>query len=207
LSVRARFIHADAALAGLPLGLLDPSERPGFDFADGADTISISGHKFPGSPSPSGVVVARRSLCDRYVRNVSYTGSPDTTIAGSRSGHAALILWYALNQHGVAGHRRRAQESRALAAYTHAQLHQLGWPAYRHPLAFTVVLRTPPEQVLRKGWVLAASDNGWCHLMTMPGITIDVIQDFLADMSEAIADARRPSDRPVIADDPAAVTA
>lgn len=193
LAVRERFIHADAALAGLPLGLLDPGERPGFDFADGADTISISGHKFPGSPSPSGVVVARRSLCQRYVPNVSYTGSPDTTIAGSRSGHAALVLWYALHHHGIAGHQRRAQQARELAAYTHAQLHQMGWPAFRHPLAFTVVLRTPPDQVLQKGWVLAESDNGWSHLLTMPGITIDVVQDFLADMSAAIADSRRPS--------------
>lgn len=207
LDVRERFIHADAALAGLPLGLLEPNERPGFDFADGADTVSISGHKFPGSPSPSGVVIARRSLCERYARAVSYTGSPDTTVAGSRSGHAALILWYALHQHGVAGHRRRAREARELAAYTHAQLAQLGWPAFRYPLAFTVMLRTPPAQVLDRGWVLASSDDGWCHLMTMPGVTIGVIQDFLADMSAAIADLRRPAPLSYSAGGHAAVTA
>lgn len=193
LAVHERFIHADAALAGLPLGLLDPDRRPGFDFADGADTISISGHKFPGSPSPNGVVLARRSRSEPYLRNVSYTGSPDTTIAGSRSGHAALVLWYALNHHGVAGHRRRAEQARELAAYTHAQLQQLGWPAHRHPLAFTVMLQTPPDRVLQKGWVLAEGDNGWSHLLTMPGITIDVVQDFLADMTAAIAETRRPA--------------
>ena len=54
LAIRDRFIHADAALAGIPLGLLDPTTRPGMDFADGADAIAISGHKFLGSPTPCG---------------------------------------------------------------------------------------------------------------------------------------------------------
>jgi histidine decarboxylase len=55
LAVRERFVHADAALAGIPLGLLESSGRPGFDFADGADSIAVSGHKFLGSPLPCSV--------------------------------------------------------------------------------------------------------------------------------------------------------
>ena len=52
LAVRNRFVHVDAALAGIPLALLDPTQRPGLDFADGADSIAVSGHKFLGSPFP-----------------------------------------------------------------------------------------------------------------------------------------------------------
>src|SRR5262249_54093200 len=50
LAIRRRFVHADAALSGIPLALLNPDERPGFDFADGADSLIASGHKFIGSP-------------------------------------------------------------------------------------------------------------------------------------------------------------
>jgi histidine decarboxylase len=88
LAIRDRFIHADAALSGIPLALLDPHQRPGFDFADGADSISASGHKFIGSPMPCGIVVVRASHRDRVVHTGEYTASPDATISGSCSGHA-----------------------------------------------------------------------------------------------------------------------
>ena|SRR6266540_5593171 len=51
----------------------------------------------------------------------------------------------------------------------------------RRPHAFTVVLRTPPPQVLRK-WVLA-TDNGRSHLIPMPGVTADIVNAFLDDMT------------------------
>ena len=49
--------------------------RPAFDFADGADSIAISGHKSFGSPMPCGVVVVKKSNRDRIARSVavSYT--------------------------------------------------------------------------------------------------------------------------------------
>ena len=54
LAITRRWVHADAALSGIPLALLDPEDRPGFDFADGADSVIVSGHKFIGAPMPCG---------------------------------------------------------------------------------------------------------------------------------------------------------
>ncbi len=185
LAVRDRFVHADAALAGIPLGLLEPSTRPGFDFVDGADSIAVSGHKFLGSPLPCSVVITKNAHRERAAQTVDYIGSPDTTIAGSRSGHTPLILRDAIDHHGgAAGLHQRAERSRALAAHAHTRLQQLGWDAYRHPHAFTVVLRTPPESVLHK-WILP-TENGWSHIITMPGVTADTINAFLDDMATAI---------------------
>jgi histidine decarboxylase len=182
-AVRRRFVHVDAALSGIPLALLDPGNRPGFDFADGADTISVSGHKFLGIPTPCGVVVARNSL--RVVETGGgYVGSPDSTISGSRSGHTPLMLWYALATLGVQGLRRRAEAARELAVHLHHDLVAMGWEAVRHPYAFTVVLRTPPAAVLAK-WVLV-SVGGWSHVITMPGISREQIDEFLADMHAAL---------------------
>jgi histidine decarboxylase len=179
-AIRRRFVHADAALSGIPLALLPIDERPGFDFADGADSVIVSGHKFIGSPIPSGVVVVRASHRARLAQSIAYTGSPDTTITGSRSGHAPMLWWYAIRRHGIEGFRRRADQAREIAAYAHRQLIRIGWDARRNPNAFTVVLRTPPPPVTAR-WVLASS-NGWSHIVCMPGVTRDQIDAFVADL-------------------------
>jgi histidine decarboxylase len=187
LAIDRRFVHADAALAGIPLALLDPARRPGFDFADGADSVIVSGHKFIGSPFPCGVVVVRARHRAELTRTVRYTGSPDTTIGGSRSGHAPLLLWYAIRRHGVAGLRTRAERSRELAAYTHRRLVDIGWDAYRNDHAFTVVLATPPAAVTDR-WVLA-SNGRRSHIVCMPGVTRTQIDRFVADLRDATTDA------------------
>ena len=185
LAVRNRFVHVDAALAGVPLALLSPAQRPGFDFADGADSIAVSGHKFFGSPFPSGIVLVKASHRSRIARHIDFLATSDATISGSRSGHAALVLWYAIHRHGRDGLSKRTQAARAVAAYAKKRLDELGWTAYRHPHAFTVVLETPPEPVQRK-WALATTE-GWSHLIAMPGITATIIDEFISDLAEAIA--------------------
>jgi histidine decarboxylase len=179
-AIRRHVIHSDAALAGVPLALLD--KRPHFDLADGADSIAISGHKFIGAPFPSGVLITRRSAAQTLRRRIAYTGSPDSTISGSRSGHAPLMLWYAIHRVGPAAWRQRAEQSRQLAEYTLDKLRDLGWPAWRNPHAFTVMMQTPAPQVAQR-WMLATNDEGWSHIVCMPGITHDHIDRFLAELA------------------------
>lgn len=180
VAIRRRYIHVDAALSGIPLALLDPAIRPGFDFGDGADSITLSGHKFLGTPMPCGVVVTKASHRARVARQVGYTGSPDATLLGSRSGHTPLMLWYAIRRHGVDGLRRRADTSRELAAYLHDRLDAMGWDTYHNPHGFTVVLRTPSPAVTAK-WVLATSGE-WSHIITVPGVSRESIEAFIRDM-------------------------
>jgi histidine decarboxylase len=180
--VRNRFVHVDAALAGIPLALVDPHQRPGFDFTDGADTVAVSGHKFLGCPFPCGIVVARSG--HRGVA-VDYLDSLDTTISGSRSGHTPLMLWHALTRHGIEGLRARATSARDLAAYTTRRLTDLGWEAWRHDHAFTVVLKTPPAAVTDR-WVLASTHDGWSHIICMPGVTRTQIDGFVHDLATSI---------------------
>ncbi|HET9517008.1 MAG TPA: pyridoxal-dependent decarboxylase, partial [Actinoplanes sp.] len=187
-AVRRRWIHGDAALSGIPLALLDPDERPAIDFSAGIDSIVTSGHKFLGSPVPSAVVVVRNSHRLAHVRAVTYTGSPDTTVGNSRSGLAALVLWYALRTHGLDGLRARAEQSRQLAAATHDALREIGWPAHRHKHAMSVSFPTPPASVTAK-WVLATHGDT-SLIVCMPGVTAEQIDAFVADLRAAItADA------------------
>jgi len=175
------YIHADAALAGPYAALLRP--RHSFDFADGADSLNISGHKFFGSPMPSGVIIVRKEHRERLQASSNYTGSIDTTISGSRNGHTVLFLWYAIHTWGVQGIRKRAQESQKLAHYAHLQLQKIGWDTWRCPGALTVMLASPPEELIVK-WQLATAD-GWSHIICMPGVTESKVDRFVADLAKS----------------------
>ena len=178
MAIRERYIHADAALCGAYAGLLDP--RPAFDFADGADSISISGHKFLGAPMPCGVVLARKHNVSRIARSVDYIGSLDTTISGSRNGFTPLVLWHRLQMLGIDGLRRRAHDALDVAAYAVERLHSAGISAWRNQDALTVVFPRVPDNV-RDKWQLATQGN-ISHFIAMPGISKELVDDFVEDL-------------------------
>ena len=92
------------------------------------------------------------------------------------------MLWYAIRTHGVDGLRRRAAEARRVAAYADdAAAADIGWSAWRHPHAFTVVLKTPPEAVATGGGSPPAATLS--HLICMPGVTEQQIDAFVADLA------------------------
>lgn len=183
-------LHVDAALSGIPLAL---DGRLRLDDASGIGSVAISGHKFFGTPTPCGIVLIRDYLGITGSR-IAYTATADTTITGSRCGLSAALLWHAIAAHGREGHRWRADEARRLAAYTTERLNAVGWPAWRQPHAFTVVLPTPPEPVRAK-WLLA-TDGDTSHLICMPGITSGQVDAFVADLAAAIRPRFRPVPRP-----------
>lgn len=182
LAVRSHYIHADGALSGTYSAFINP--RPAFDFADGADSIAVSGHKFMGSPIPCGVVVAKKTNRDRIARSVAYIGSIDTTITGSRNGHSPLFLWYALRKAGIAGMKARAAHSLEVAAYAEAQLQALGLAAWRNPNAITVVF-PEPDETIRQKWQLA-SEQGFSHIICMPNVSKAQIDAVVAEIAATL---------------------
>lgn len=178
LAVKQHYIHADGALSGSYCAFLDP--RPAFDFEDGVDSIAVSGHKFFGSPMPCGVVVARKSYRDRIARSIAYIGSVDTTITGSRNGHSPLFLWYTIKTLGVEGLKARAMHSLQVAAYTEAKLKAHQIQAWRNTNAITVVLPAVANAVKEK-WQLA-SEAGFTHIICMPNVTTQQIDELIADI-------------------------
>lgn len=181
LAIRERYIHSDAALSGGYLPFLP--EHPPFDFADGADSISISGHKFLGAPMPCGVVLAKKHNVQRIARAIDYIGSLDTTISGSRNGFTPLLLWYRLRSLGIDGLRKRAQDALDMAAYAERRLKEAGVDAWRNPHSITVVFPKMTES-LREKWQLA-TQGPISHLITVPGITKEQIDAFAADVAAA----------------------
>ncbi len=182
LAIQDSYIHCDGALSGSYGPFIEP--RVPFDFMDGADSISISGHKFIGSPIPSGVIITKRSNRDRIAKGISYIGSLDTTITGSRNGHCPLFLWYALKKMGVEGLRQRFQNSLEVAAYCETRLNEIGIPAWRNPNAITVVFPKVADTIIAK-WQLATQET-ISHIICMPSVTKDQIDELISDIQNCV---------------------
>lgn len=182
LALPRHYIHADAALHGFGLAFLD--DAPPWNFAAGIDSLSVSGHKWLGSPIPCGVALARRHHVERIARSVEYVNLRDTTIAGSRNGLTPLILWHGLRRHGIEG--LRAMVRRCLATADHAvrRLREHGFDAWRNPCSPIVVFPRPPE-ALRIRWCLAPQGK-LSHLVCMGHVTPEMIDRFTGEYRAAM---------------------
>jgi histidine decarboxylase len=182
------YLHVDAALSGMILPFLD--DPPPWNFADGIDSIAISGHKMIGSPLPCGVVLARKAHVDRVARSVEYIGALDTTVSGSRNAITPLFLWYALRTRGGEALRATVADCLERAQYAVDALRAIGVPAWRHPHSITVVFPRPPREIMEK-WILAPYED-FCHLITMPGVSRGILDAFVDDLGKALAKSLHP---------------
>ena len=178
LAIQDHYVHCDGALSGTYGAFMDP--KPSFDFKDGADSIAISGHKFIGSPIPCGVVITKKSHKDRIAKGISYIGSLDTTITGSRNGHSPLYLWYALKHLGLDGLKERYEYSLSVANYCKEEMEKIGIPAWSNQNAITVVIPKMPKSIQLK-WQLA-TEGEITHIICMPNVTKSQIDELIHDI-------------------------
>jgi len=181
LAIPESYIHCDAALSGMTLPFMEGA--PVYDFRAGIDSISISGHKFIGSPIPCGIVLARKRHVERIARSVEYVGTLDTTLSGSRNGITPLFLWYAIRRSGRQGFRRQVAECVRKAEYAIEKFRQIGVEAWRNPFAITVVFPRPPESVLAKWQIAVHGDRA--HIITLQSVKTEQIDELVADIAAA----------------------
>jgi histidine decarboxylase len=179
--VKERYIHCDAALFGAMLPFID--NAPPFDFREGIDSIAISGHKFLGSPIPCGIALARAEDVECVRKQVEYIGSHDCTISGSRDGFSALVIWLAINRLGRKGLRTAVEECYAMTSYTKEKLLSIGWHAWSNPFSNIVVLKRPPDRLIRR-WQLA-TQGPWSHIVLMPHVKEVTIDQFVNELASA----------------------
>lgn len=184
LAIKRRYVHVDAALSGMILPFVDDPQP--WNFAAGADSVSISGHKMIGAPMPCGVALAKKANVDRIARSVEYVASLDTTLSGSRNGLAPLILWYAFKTVGAEGFRRRIDSCFEVADYAMERLAAVGRNPWRNKNSITVVFDRPPHAIVRR-WQLAV-EGGIAHLIAMPHVTRERIDRFIADLERSKAE-------------------
>eukprot|EP00943_MAST-04B_sp_MAST-4B-sp1_P007538 g7538.t1 len=171
-------IHCDGALFGLMMPVL-PSRSP-ISFEKPIDSIAVSGHKFLGCPMPCGITLTRKKHLEKMSEPVEYLNSIDTTIMGSRNGHAALFMWYALKTKGIKGLEKDVLYCFDNAKYLYQKLTQAGVHAERNDLSTTVVLQRPNEDFVQR-WQLAC-EGDIAHVVVMPNITPTVIDRFVDEL-------------------------
>ena len=177
------YIHIDAALYGPMLPFIKGA--PLFDFRLPINSPSFSGHKFLGSPIPSGVVLCNRSTNISFGGCAEYVGSIDTTISGSRDGFTALILWSIISRLQRDGLATLSNQAIELAKYVHKSLQQLDIPCSRHPYGNILVFPRPSD-CLSKKWLLSTRGTS-AHSVMMPGVSREAISRFMTELREDLA--------------------
>jgi histidine decarboxylase len=172
------YIHCDGALGGMLLPFI--KEAPKISFRDyPIGSISVSGHKFIGSPIAYGIVLTRQPYVKKIETSVEYIGSKDMTILGSRSGIAALLLWYAIQTRSQHFHKEVATCLQN-ARYLRDRLLEIDYHPLLNDFSITVVFDKPGIELCRK-WQLATEAN-LAHIVVMQHISTQKIDLFIQNL-------------------------
>ncbi len=171
----------------------DPSFNipPSFDFRNPIHSISMSGHKEIGAPWPCGIYMTRTKYLLNF-SNVSYIGSQDSTLSGSRNGFSALILWHYLSRHSYEDQKDKLLGLLSMAAYAEAQLRtvvtpaNIEWRVHRAENSLSVLFRRPNQELVSKYSLSTEFEEGfdYAHLFAMEHVTRETIDALVHDLNQ-----------------------
>lgn len=177
------YIHCDGALYALMMPFLD--HAPEVSFRKPIDSMTVSGHKMLGSPMPCGIALCRKEHVKNVEEHIDYLNSVDTTIMGSRNGHAPLYLWYTLRRKGLEGIQQDVMHCVETARYLRDALTNHGVSCRLNEWSSTVCLERPLSEDFVQRWQLAC-DEDICHVVVMPNVTRKKIDRFVQELVVAM---------------------
>ena len=116
---------------------------------------------------------------------IDYLNSVDTTIMGSRNGHAALHMWHALRTKGLNGMKADVAKCMETAAYLRDELTSAGIACRLNDLSSTVILERPKAESFVRRWQLACEED-IAHVVVMPNVTEAKVDIFVSELVETI---------------------
>jgi glutamate/tyrosine decarboxylase-like PLP-dependent enzyme len=140
---------------------------PTVSFKRAIGSISVSGHKFIGAPVPCGVLVTRQRHMHKLCSDVEYLNSRDATIMGSRNGHAAVYLWYAIQKKGMLGFADDVHRCIHNSQHLQRRLEAVGIDCMLNRLSSTVCFARPSNLNFVRKWQLACQGD-IAHVVVMP---------------------------------------
>lgn len=172
------YIHADAAIDGMILPFLEDTLP--YQLTQGIDSVSISGHKIIGSPIPCGVVLTHKYYVDKVKKYIDYVANHDATLTGSRSGFAALILWYAIKQEKCSGFKLFIAEAMKRADLYIKKFNDNGISVWKYDHAITLVLEKQTDSFLKKWRV--PTNHCYSTLTALPKLTPLMVDEIIDDI-------------------------
>lgn len=184
----AVYRHVDAALFG---GYLPFTKDK--DMVSHArmrfDAIAISGHKFFGIDSPSGLFLCTRETYDNQNNfNVTYLNGNMKMINCSRDAVQPLKFWWLIQKVGYDQWSQQANRMMECTAYLKQQLDKIGWPCWCNTYSNTVFFKRPSPEICYEYTLALGYDEHFggelAHVVVMQHVTKERIDRFIADLKK-----------------------
>ena len=190
--IPAVYRHVDAALFGGYLPFTPYRALVNRDTMH-YESISVSGHKFFGLDSPSGLFICTKEIYDNQVDyNVPYLNSNMRMINCSRDALQPLKFWWLTKSIGHTGWTYQAAKLLAQRDYLKQQLDSIGWPNWVNEYSNTVFFRRPSQRVISKYTLAQGYDDCFggelAHVVVMQHVSKEKIDMFIADLIEELPD-------------------
>jgi histidine decarboxylase len=176
------YIHCDGALFGMMMPFV--KNAPKITFEKPIGSVSVSGHKFVGSPIPCGVTITRARYIEALSSDIEYLNSRDATIMGSRNGHTPIYMWYTICKKGLENIKEDVMRCMQDAQYFKDLLESAGIRCFLNDLSSTVVFQRPPYNVVKKWQLACEGDNA--HIIVMPNISRAKLDEFYVELSGSL---------------------
>ena len=179
----AVYRHVDAALFGGYLPFTEhrkmvSSKEQHFE------SIAISGHKFFGIDSPSGLFLCTRRVYDnQHNFNVTYLNGNMKMISCSRDAVQPLKFWWLIQKVGYDEWSKQANGMLECTAYLEQELTKIGWPCWRNAFSNTVFFKRPAPEICSRYNLALGYDPDFggelAHVVVMQHVTKEKIDKFI----------------------------
>jgi len=158
------------------------------------ESIAISGHKFFGIDSPSGLFFCTREVYDNQADfKVSYLKANMRMINCSRDAVQPLKFWWLIQKLGAEKWSEQANNIMDCTIYLKQQLDAIGWPAWVNDYSNTVFFRRPSEELIKKYCLAQGEDANFgklSHVVVMQHVTKEKIDIFVDALKKEVTAVR-----------------
>lgn len=180
--------HLDAALFGGYLPFTEHKDMVNMK-KQGFESISISGHKFFGIDSPSGLFICTRTVYESQNSfNVPYLNNNMRMINCSRDAIQPLKFWWLIKKVGIEKWSEQANNIMQCTKYLADELEKINWPHWVNDYSNTVFFARPSQEIIDKYLLAGGYDERFGgnlnHIVVMQHITKEAIDTFIADLKQ-----------------------
>ncbi|MCQ2348170.1 MAG: aminotransferase class V-fold PLP-dependent enzyme [Paludibacteraceae bacterium] len=150
-------------------------------------SISVSGHKFFGIDSPTGLFITTREIYNNQSSyDIPYLNADMKMISCSRDAVQALKFWWLIKHIGTEKWSEQATAMLECTQYMKAEMDKIGWPCWCNEYSNTIFFRRPSQAIINK-YSLACGHNDLfggdlAHVVVMQHVDHAAIDRFVADL-------------------------